>query len=170
MPESPEPAHWTPADRAETDAVLTAAGPPAGRWVLVVGSGTGVHARLFRSAGASRVVGVDADRSLIAQAQRQEERDPLGISYEVHEPLKLPVIGDFDVVVAFGVTGPLDALLARLAANLTSGGLLVLSYFGAADPAMEAFADAGLHSVGQQPVVAPVPGDPRFVVLTARHP
>ncbi|MGW4484660.1 class I SAM-dependent DNA methyltransferase [Amycolatopsis sp. NPDC004368] len=148
-----------PSEPAETDAVLAAVGPLAGRWVLVVGSGTGVHTRLVRSAGASRVVGVDADRALIASAQRQEERDPLGISYEVHEPLKLPVIGDFDVVIALGVTGPPDPLVSRLAANLRSGGLLVLSRFEGSSSSWEAaLSDAGLEVGGPSPM------------LTARRP
>ncbi|MEV4601429.1 class I SAM-dependent methyltransferase [Amycolatopsis sp. NPDC049253] len=128
LPEHHEVVHHSPVGIAETSTVMAAAGPLAGRWVLVVGAGTGFYPRLFRAAGASRVVGVDADRSLIAYAQRQEERDPLGISCEVHSPLKLPVIGDFDVVVAFGVAGPLDVVVAGLAANVRPGGLLVFAH------------------------------------------
>ncbi|WP_326569663.1 class I SAM-dependent methyltransferase [Amycolatopsis rhabdoformis] len=154
MPEPPR----SPAESAEADAVLTAAGPPAGRWVLVVGGGAGFPARLFRSAGAARVVGVDADRALIASAQRQEERDPLGISYEVHEPARLPVIGDFDVVVAFGVAAE---ALPHLAANVRPGGLLVLSRTSGSWES--ALADAGFASVEHV-------GEPPSVVPTARRP
>lgn len=128
LPERHELVHHSPVGIAETATVMAAAGPVAGRWVLVVGAGTGFYPRQFRAAGASRVVGVDGDRSLIAYAQRHEERDPVGISCEVHSPLKLPVIGDFDVVTALGVGGPLDVVVARLAANVRPGGLLVFAH------------------------------------------
>ncbi|SEP33535.1 class I SAM-dependent methyltransferase [Amycolatopsis saalfeldensis] len=127
-----EEAKRIPAGRAETATVLAAVGDLSRRSVLDVGCGAGFHPRLFRSAGASRVFGVDAARTLIGYAQRQEERDPLGISYEVHDALALPVIGAFDVVTALGLIGyapgaaALDTMLAGLAANVRSGGRLVL--------------------------------------------
>ncbi len=95
----------------------------AGRAVLVVGCGDGRYPRLLRREGARRVVGVDADQALIAAAQREEERDPVGISYEVHQLARLPVMGAFDVVLAF-----LDSAvhLGRVAASLVTGGLLVV--------------------------------------------
>ncbi|WP_328607743.1 class I SAM-dependent methyltransferase [Amycolatopsis sp. NBC_00345] len=121
-----------PIGLAEAATVLAAAGDLSRRSVLDVGSGTGFYPRLFRSAGASRVFGVDAARAMVGYAQRQEERDPLGISYEVHDALKLPVIGAFDVVTAVWLVGyapgpaALDTMLAGLAANVRPGGRLVL--------------------------------------------
>jgi SAM-dependent methyltransferase len=121
-----------PIGLAETATVLAAVGDPARRSVLDVGCGTGFYPRLFRSAGASRVFGVDAARAMVGYAQRQEERDPLGISYEVHDALALPVIGAFDVVTAVWLIGyapgaaALDTMLAGLAANVRAGGRLVL--------------------------------------------
>ncbi|WP_181771075.1 class I SAM-dependent methyltransferase [Amycolatopsis pittospori] len=109
------------ADQAAT--LLEALPDLAGRSVLVVGCGDGRYPRLFRGKGARRVVGVDADQVLIAVAQREEERDPIGISYEVHQPARLPVMGSFDIVVAF-VDAPDH--LGRIAASLTTGGLLVV--------------------------------------------
>jgi len=104
-------------------ALLEALPDLAGRSVLVVGCGDGRYPRLFRGKGARRVVGVDADQALIAVAQREEERDPVGISYEVHQLARLPVMGAFDVVVAFLASpGHLD----RVAASLVTGGLLVV--------------------------------------------
>ncbi|KZB84574.1 class I SAM-dependent methyltransferase [Amycolatopsis regifaucium] len=95
----------------------------AGRSVLVVGCGDGRYPRLFRREGARRVIGVDADQVLIAAAQREEERDPSGISYEVHQLDRLPVMGTFDIVLAF-----LDSPdhLGRIAASLVTGGHLVV--------------------------------------------
>ncbi|RSM60915.1 ToxA protein [Amycolatopsis sp. WAC 01376] len=108
------------ADQAAT--LLEALPDLAGRSVLVVGCGDGRYPRLFREKGARRVVGVDADQTLIAAAQREEERDPVGISYEVHQLARLPVMGAFDIVLAFlDSSGP----LGRIAASLVTGGLLV---------------------------------------------
>ncbi|ONF71540.1 class I SAM-dependent methyltransferase [Amycolatopsis keratiniphila] len=109
------------ADQAAT--LLEALPDLAGRAVLVVGCGDGRYPRLLRSKGARRVVGVDADQAMIAAAQREEERDPVGISYEVHQLARLPVMGAFDIVLAF-----LDsaAHLGRVAASLVTGGLLVV--------------------------------------------
>ncbi|QXV58604.1 class I SAM-dependent methyltransferase [Amycolatopsis sp. TNS106] len=108
------------ADQAAT--LLEALPDLAGRSVLVVGCGDGRYPRLLRGKGARRVVGVDADQTLIAAAQREEERDPVGISYEVHQFARLPVMGAFDIVLAF-----LDSSdpLGRVAASLVTGGLLV---------------------------------------------
>ncbi|MFD5095349.1 class I SAM-dependent methyltransferase [Amycolatopsis thailandensis] len=104
-------------------ALLEALPDLTGRSVLVVGCGDGRYPRLLRGKGARRVAGVDADQALIAVAQREEERDPIGISYEVHQLARLPVMGAFDVVVALlDSPGPLD----RVAASLTTGGLLVV--------------------------------------------
>ncbi|MFD6073346.1 class I SAM-dependent methyltransferase [Amycolatopsis lurida] len=108
------------ADQAAT--LLEALPDLAGRSVLVVGCGDGRYTRLLRQEGARRVVGVDADQTLIAVAQREEERDPVGVSYEVHQLARLPVMGAFDVVVAF-LDSP--AHLDRVAASLMTGGLLV---------------------------------------------
>ncbi|OXM45255.1 ToxA protein [Amycolatopsis thailandensis] len=109
------------ADQAAT--LLEALPDLAGRSVLVVGCGDGRFPRLFRGGGARRVVGVDAAQTLIAVAQREEERDPVGISYEVHQLARLPVMGAFDVVVAFlDSPGHLD----RVAASLVAGGQLVV--------------------------------------------
>ncbi|MGY6654594.1 class I SAM-dependent methyltransferase [Amycolatopsis sp. TRM77291] len=108
------------ADQAAT--LLEALPDLAGRSVLVVGCGDGRYPRLLRGEGARRVVGVDEDQTLIAVAQREEERDPVGVSYEVHQLARLPVMGNFDIVLAF-LDSP--AHLGRVAASLMTGGLLV---------------------------------------------
>ncbi|MBE1578653.1 class I SAM-dependent methyltransferase [Amycolatopsis roodepoortensis] len=109
------------ADQAAT--LLEALPDLAGRSVLVVGCGDGRYPRLLRQEGARRVVGVDADQTLIAVAQREEERDPVGVSYEVHQLARLPVMGVFDIVLAF-LESPEP--LGRVAVSLVTGGLLVV--------------------------------------------
>ncbi|MFE0026614.1 class I SAM-dependent methyltransferase [Amycolatopsis sp. NPDC059021] len=123
-----------PIGLAETATVLAAVPDPAGKSMLDIGCGTGFYPRLFRRSGASRVVGVDASREMIAHAQRLEERDPFGISYEVHDALALPVIGAFDIVTSVWLLGyaaseaELDTMLARMTANLRPDGTLVVLF------------------------------------------
>ncbi|HEV7979989.1 class I SAM-dependent methyltransferase [Amycolatopsis sp.] len=88
--------------------------------------GLAEQATLFRNAGARRVAGVDSSSEMVAYAQRVEERDPLGISYELYDAVRLPRMGSFDVVTAVWLLGyaagetALDEMLAGLAANLTA--------------------------------------------------
>jgi toxoflavin synthase len=120
-----------PVGLAERDTLLAALPDLRSRSVLDVGAGTGVYARLFKQLGAGRVVGVDASPEMVASARRVEERDRLGITYELHDAAALPKLGEFDVVTAVWLLGyapgeaALDGMLARLVANLTGGGTLV---------------------------------------------
>lgn len=111
----------------QTATLLSALPELAGKSILVVGCGDGRYPRLFRGKGARRVVGVDADQVLIAVAQREEERDPVGISYEVHSLARLPVMGSFDLVTAFiRSTEQWDDTVDRLAANLGPDGVVAV--------------------------------------------
>jgi len=132
----------------DTTAELLSALPAlAGGSVLVVGCGDGRYPRLFRRGGARRVMGVDADQALIAVAQREEERDPVGISYEVHVPARLPVMGSFEIVVALlDTTEDFDAMVTRLSANLVPGGVLTVRAPGDL-PLVRALRDAGFHDI-----------------------
>ncbi|WP_370942994.1 class I SAM-dependent methyltransferase [Amycolatopsis sp. cg5] len=115
-------------ERVGHDTILSVLPGLAGKSVLVVGCGDGHHPRLFRRAGASRVMGVDASQELIAIAQRAEERDPLGISYEIHATARLPRMGVFDFVTVTWPTGQpdTDAIVARLSPNVKPGARLVI--------------------------------------------
>ncbi|MEC3974004.1 class I SAM-dependent methyltransferase [Amycolatopsis sp. H20-H5] len=123
-----------PIGLAETTTLVSALPDLNGKSVLDVGCGAGYYPRLFRSAGARRVAGVDAAQEMIAHAQRVEERDPIGISYELYDAAELPVMGAFDVVTAIWLLGyapgadALDAMVTRLAANLVPGGELVVLF------------------------------------------
>jgi 2-polyprenyl-3-methyl-5-hydroxy-6-metoxy-1,4-benzoquinol methylase len=112
----------------QTATLLEALPELAGKSVLVVGCGDGRYPRLFRGKGARRVVGVDADQVLIAVAQREEERNPIGISYEVHSLARLPVMGSFNIVTAFiRSTEQWDDTVDRLAASLGPDGVIAIA-------------------------------------------
>ncbi|MFD8500695.1 class I SAM-dependent methyltransferase [Amycolatopsis sp. NPDC059657] len=134
-------------ERVEQDAILSALPGLAGKSVLVVGCGDGHYPRLFRLAGASRVMGVDSSQELIAIAQRAEERDPLGISYEIHETARLPRMGVYDFVTVTWPTGSpdTDSIVTHLSPNLKSGARLVIL---SPPPEIESvFTRAGYRSV-----------------------
>lgn len=126
-----ERAKHLPVGLAEQGTLLAALPDLAGRSVLDVGTGTGFYPRLFKGLGAAAVTGVDASTEMVAYARSVEEREPLGISYEVHDAATLPRLGEFDVVVAVWLLGyapgetALDAMLARLLTNVAGGGTLV---------------------------------------------
>ncbi|GAA1961117.1 class I SAM-dependent methyltransferase [Amycolatopsis minnesotensis] len=102
------------------------------RTVLDVGCGTGAYTRMFRRAGARQVLGVDPAREMLAVARAAEEREPLGISYEPHDGITMPKLGDFDVVAAIwplshvGDRKSYDRMVANLAENLAPGGRLLV--------------------------------------------
>jgi toxoflavin synthase len=126
-----ERAKHLPVGVAERGTLLAALPDLAGRSILDVGTGTGFYPRLYKQLGAARVTGVDASPEMVAYARQVEEREPLGISYEVHDAAALPKLGEFDVVTAVWLLGyapgeaALDGMLARLVANLAGGGTLV---------------------------------------------
>ena len=77
-------------------------GPVApGTRLLDVGCGNGYLARRLARQGA-QVTAVDASRELIAQAHREEQREPLGIVYRVADAARLDFLGagTFDVAIA----------------------------------------------------------------------
>ena len=75
-------------------------GDLSGKSVLDLACGEGFYTRFIKRRGAARVVGVDLSQGMIELARRQEERDPLGIDYQVHDAKQLALDETFDVVVA----------------------------------------------------------------------
>lgn len=100
--------------------------------VLDVGCGTGaISAGIAEVVGAEgRVVGVDADESLIAEARRSHCR--AGLTFEVRDAYDLGFTGEFDVVTSSRVlqwlAKPRDALGELIAASRPNGLVLVLDY------------------------------------------
>ncbi len=120
-----------PVGQAEQGTLLAALPDLEGRSVLDVGTGTGFYPRIYKRMGAARVIGVDSSTEMITYARRVEEREPLGITYQVLDGGVLPKLGGFDVVTAIWLLGyaegeqALDRMLAGLVANLAPGGTFV---------------------------------------------
>ncbi|WP_329562584.1 tRNA-dependent cyclodipeptide synthase [Streptomyces uncialis] len=119
----------------EIPSLLRALGPVEGASVLDLGCGSGAYARLLRRRGAAEVLGVDVSPGMIEVARALEEREPVGVRYEVVDAADMPVLGTFDAVVAVAVLHYADsrATLARMMrqtwANLAPGGRF-LAYVG----------------------------------------
>ena len=71
-----------------------------GKSVLDLGCGDGFYTRKFKHIGAQRVVGVDISTQMIALAQGEEAKEPLGIEYILADVCSLDILGSFDLVVA----------------------------------------------------------------------
>ncbi|MEV3873412.1 tRNA-dependent cyclodipeptide synthase [Streptomyces sp. NPDC049906] len=115
----------------EEPSLLKALGPVDGATVLDIGCGSGAYTRLLSRRGAERVLGVDVSPGMVDVARRWEQRDPLGVRYEVHDAIDMPVLGAFDAAVAVAVLHYADdreeltRMLERTRANLVPGGRFV---------------------------------------------
>ncbi|GGX31012.1 class I SAM-dependent methyltransferase [Streptomyces chryseus] len=85
----------------EVPSFLAMVGDVRGKSVLDLASGTGFYSREFRRRGATEVLGVDISGEMVAVARHLEERDPLGVRYEVGDVAEFRPHGQrFDVAVA----------------------------------------------------------------------
>ncbi|MEV0522056.1 class I SAM-dependent methyltransferase [Streptomyces sp. NPDC050439] len=116
------------------EAGLCAALVPAGARVLDAGCGTGRVMIRLAELGYD-CVGVDMDASMLAVARRQAPELPwVQADLATFDPAELRVGAGFDLVVAAGNIFPLIAtgteaeVVARLAATLRPGGLLVAGF------------------------------------------
>ncbi|WP_431045340.1 class I SAM-dependent methyltransferase [Streptomyces sp. P1-3] len=87
-------------EHVESHSLLKAIGAIAGLSVLDLGCGTGLYTRYFQTAGARRVVGLDASLSMIECARGQEERERQGVTY-VHRDATHPLNGVDGLAGAF---------------------------------------------------------------------
>ncbi|GAA0345390.1 class I SAM-dependent methyltransferase [Streptomyces blastmyceticus] len=86
---------------AEVPGFLAMVGDVRGKSVLDLASGTGFYSREFKRRGAGKVLGVDISGEMVAVAREMEERNPLGVRYEVGDVSELRPLGErFDVAVA----------------------------------------------------------------------
>ncbi|WP_318200390.1 class I SAM-dependent methyltransferase [Streptomyces sp. SCL15-4] len=74
---------------AEVPSFLGMVGDVSGRSVLDAACGTGFYSREFKRRGATDVLGVDISAEMIAVARGIEQRDPLGVRYEVGDVAEL---------------------------------------------------------------------------------
>lgn len=105
-----------------------------GAAIFDAGCGDGFHARRLKSAGATRIAGVDVSAAMIELARDEERRVPLGIQYQccaVEDLPDLACAGAFDVVLAAYLLhySPSAVVLARMCQRLANvlapGGRLV---------------------------------------------
>ncbi|MFC9329726.1 class I SAM-dependent methyltransferase [Kitasatospora sp. NPDC057015] len=85
----------------EVPGFLSLVGDVKGRSILDLASGTGFYSREFKRRGASRVLGVDISGAMVEAARALEDRDPLGVHYEVGDVAELRTFEQpFDLAVA----------------------------------------------------------------------
>jgi SAM-dependent methyltransferase len=86
--------------RAEIYTVLRMTGPLRGQRVLDMACGFGFFTRLLKHQGAAHVLGIDISPEMVRLGRVQEQAEPLGVTYEVHDATALPPLGPFDLVTA----------------------------------------------------------------------
>lgn len=113
----------------EVPSFLGLVGDVRDKAVLDLACGTGFYSREFKRRGASDVFGVDISVEMIAAARGIEERDPLGVRYEVGDVVELrPLERKFDV--ALGVqclnyaedVATMERMCRTIHQNLVPGG------------------------------------------------
>ncbi|WP_261957936.1 class I SAM-dependent methyltransferase [Streptomyces nigrescens] len=86
------------AQYGEVPSFLDMVGDVRGKTVLDLASGTGFYSREFKRRGAAEVLGIDISGEMVAAARTFEERDPLGVRYEVGDVSQLrPLDAHFDI-------------------------------------------------------------------------
>ncbi|MEU5302659.1 class I SAM-dependent methyltransferase [Streptomyces noursei] len=98
---------------AEVPGFLAMVGDVRGKSVLDLASGTGFYSREFKRRGATEVLGIDISGEMVAAARELEERDPLGVRYEVGDVSALRPLGRrFHVATAVQLLNYADDLAA----------------------------------------------------------
>ncbi|MFJ7243562.1 class I SAM-dependent methyltransferase [Kitasatospora sp. NPDC098652] len=117
----------------EVPSVLGLVGDVRGRSVLDLACGTGFYSRELRRRGAADVLGVDISTEMVAAARSFEERDPLGVRYEVGDVAELRELErQFDVALAVQCLNyaedraALDRMCRNIHRSLLPGGELVV--------------------------------------------
>ncbi|WP_053699696.1 class I SAM-dependent methyltransferase [Streptomyces sp. NRRL F-5755] len=109
------------AQYAEVPGFLTMVGDVAGKSVLDLACGTGFYSREFKRRGAAEVLGIDISGAMVAAARKAEERDPLGVRYEVGDVCALRPLGErFDIATAVQLLNyaPDIAAMERMCRNV----------------------------------------------------
>ncbi|MEU6090795.1 class I SAM-dependent methyltransferase [Streptomyces sp. NPDC047085] len=84
----------------EVPSFLGMVGDVSGKSILDLACGTGFYSREFKRRGAADVLGVDISVEMVAAARESEQRDPLGVRYEVGDVAELrPLDRRFDIAV-----------------------------------------------------------------------
>jgi SAM-dependent methyltransferase len=86
--------------RAECYTFFRMVGALDGQRVMDLACGFGFYTRRLKQRGAATVLGVDISPEMIRLAYQQEQAEPLGITYQVGDAVRLPRLGRFDLVTA----------------------------------------------------------------------
>ena len=106
-------------------------GDVKGLTVLDVGCGNGYFTEKIKEKGAAKVIGVDISSAMLELAIERERINKLDISYLQHDAIKMPKIGDFDIVTCtflFHYSKTKDELFSMVKncfANLKGRGRLI---------------------------------------------
>lgn len=84
----------------ETYSLFQIAGNVSGLNVLDLACGEGFYTRKLKQVGAFNVSGVDISSEMIHLAEAEEQKNPIGCQYLVHDVATLPELGSFDLAVA----------------------------------------------------------------------
>ncbi|MEU5429606.1 class I SAM-dependent methyltransferase [Streptomyces olivoreticuli] len=106
---------------AEVPGFLAMVGDVRGKSVLDLASGTGFYSREFKRRGATDVLGIDISGEMVAVAEQLEDRNPLGVRYEVDDVSELrPIEQRFDVATAVQLLNYADdvAAMERMCRNV----------------------------------------------------
>ena len=115
----------------ESFTLMELVGDPTGLTVLDLACGEGFYSRLLRHRGAARVTGLDLSAGMIAQAEAQEARQPLGVRYAVADARELSGDNPVDLAVAAYLLNyartpvELQAMCDGIARSLKPGGRFV---------------------------------------------
>jgi ubiquinone/menaquinone biosynthesis C-methylase UbiE len=135
--------------------LLRLAGDVAGKAVIDLACGEGYYTRALRQQGAARVVGVDLSRAMIALAEAEDARRPLGLEYRVGDVRMLDVPGEFDLVFAAYLLNyaraaeELTQMCRAVARALRPGGRFVTANTNPAEPTF-AFPAARAYGFSQR--------------------
>jgi 2-polyprenyl-3-methyl-5-hydroxy-6-metoxy-1,4-benzoquinol methylase len=123
--------------------LLRLAGDVAGKSVIDLACGEGYYTRALRQQGAAPVVGVDLSRGMIALAESEEARQPLGVEYRVGDVRALEVSGEFDLAFAAYLLNyartaeELTQMCRAVARALRPGGRFVTANNNPTDPSTD---------------------------------
>lgn len=114
--------------------VFEMCGDVEGKRILDLGCGEGYCARVLRRKGAGAILGIDVSGGMIAAAEAEERRAPLGIHYRQGDATQLTDVADatFDLVVAvflfnYLTTEQLRSSMLEIARVLKPSGRFVFS-------------------------------------------
>ncbi|CDL86287.1 class I SAM-dependent DNA methyltransferase [Xenorhabdus cabanillasii] len=111
--------------------ILNLAGDIQGKSVLDLACGYGLYSWLFKSHGASRVVGVDISDKMIELAKKKSQQDGDNIEFHIRDVCTMESFGKFDLIVAAWLlhysesVEKLEMMFQSIANNLSPSGKLI---------------------------------------------